>query len=357
MLLNITLILVQQHINHYFCPILLIFGVSGCFFNIILFSQKQFRNISCCSYFLFASITMMFVLLIGLVPHAYSAHYLSLTDQKSIACKLRGYFGQSFTMIYRWLMTMACIDRYFASSTNVILRKLTNQYLANRIIIIVILLWMILPLHNLYFLDIKDGLCNIMKINFALYHSLFTLCFGGLFPPLIMIIFIKFIHSNLQSKQKLRQRNYYYYMRKHSTDRLSNTRDHQVLLMLFVQVAFYLFTTIPWMIFLLYGALTYQIEKVSIEQKLIKRFIRYITEILIYIYPTLSFYVYTLTSKTFRKEFKNFIFSILFKRNQHQIVIGKKQDQWKKGYEQTNNNSLIEMDTLVELSEKNFSSQ
>ncbi len=49
MSLNNTFSIVQHHMNRYFCPISLIFGVIECFFNIVLFSQKQFRNISCCT--------------------------------------------------------------------------------------------------------------------------------------------------------------------------------------------------------------------------------------------------------------------------------------------------------------------
>jgi hypothetical protein len=51
--LNDTLFIVQQNMNRYFCPICLTLGVIGCFFNILLFSQKQFRSISCCTCKLF----------------------------------------------------------------------------------------------------------------------------------------------------------------------------------------------------------------------------------------------------------------------------------------------------------------
>ncbi|CAF0870981.1 unnamed protein product [Adineta ricciae] len=355
MSLNSTLILVQYHMNRYFTPILLIFGVTGCFFNLILFSQRQFRHISCCTYFLFASLMMMFGLLLGLIPHVYSTYYSNPVDKQSIPCKFRGYFSQSFTMMYRWLMTMACIDRYFSSSLNSHLRSLTNQRLANRIITIVILLWIILPLHNLYFLDIKDGLCTITRINFAIYHSFFTFSTGGLFPPLIMIVFIKLIHRNLVLKRKHRQRNVSQ-RRKSSTFRLLYSRDHQVLLMLFVQVAFYILTTIPWMIFILYFSLTYHPGSITTNRQIIQKFLRYFTEILLYLYPTLSFYVYTLTSKTFRRQFLNFICSSICNRNQQKILMAKKQNQWQNESRRSRKSSLIQLDTFGTFSDKTLSS-
>lgn len=49
MSLNKTLSIVQENLNVYFCPICLIFGIIGCLLNILLFFQKQFRTISCCT--------------------------------------------------------------------------------------------------------------------------------------------------------------------------------------------------------------------------------------------------------------------------------------------------------------------
>jgi hypothetical protein len=49
MSLSSILSTVQTEMNRYLCPILLIFGITGCLLNILLFSQRQFRNISCCT--------------------------------------------------------------------------------------------------------------------------------------------------------------------------------------------------------------------------------------------------------------------------------------------------------------------
>ena len=45
---NDTIFIVRQKMNTYLCPMVLVLGVLGCLFNILLFSQKQFRTISCC---------------------------------------------------------------------------------------------------------------------------------------------------------------------------------------------------------------------------------------------------------------------------------------------------------------------
>ncbi|CAF1258235.1 unnamed protein product [Adineta steineri] len=51
---------------------------------------------------------------------------------------------------------------------------------------------------------------------------------------------------------------------------------------------------------------------------MIEIFIGYLTELNVYLYPTLSFYIYTLTSKTFRRELFTIIYTLLTRRNHSQ---------------------------------------
>lgn len=47
--LSSTLTLVLQICNLGFALVFLIFGSTGCFLNILLFSRRQFRTVSCCT--------------------------------------------------------------------------------------------------------------------------------------------------------------------------------------------------------------------------------------------------------------------------------------------------------------------
>lgn len=55
-----TLELYQDDITIGFSVIHLVFGVPGCFLNILLFSRQQFRTISCCTCKLIFSDTEFF---------------------------------------------------------------------------------------------------------------------------------------------------------------------------------------------------------------------------------------------------------------------------------------------------------
>jgi hypothetical protein len=257
--------------------------------------------------FLAASVAMTITISVGFPPHIYSINPPHVAERISILCKIRGYLAQSSTMMYRWFMAMACIDRYIASSNNVYLRQFSNPRMAYSIVIKIFIIWIILPLHNLIFLDIKSDLCINSTTAFAIYHSLFTFTFGGILPLLIMIISIILIRCNLASKRARRKRSIHHYRTENETVRFLNIRDQQVLIMLFIQLGFYIISTIPWLVFLIYASYTRRIMNKSIDQIVTERFFRYLTEIIILMYPTLSFYIYTLTSHTFRGELVNII--------------------------------------------------
>jgi hypothetical protein len=260
--------------------------------------------------FLAASIGMMVTLCVGVTPHAYAAYYPNPFNTIPAFCKIRAYMAQCFTMMYRWLMAMACIDRYMLSSSNVRLRGFANSRIAYRIILIFVISWLVLPVHNLIFIELKSGSCSFPLDIVSIYHSIFTIILGGLLPPIIMIICAILIGYNLASKQKRRQSNIHQ-QNKEQGARLLNVRDQQALGMLFVQVGFYFLSVAPWTILLLINVFTRDVTNKSTDRLAIEAFLKYITEIFIYIYPTISFYIYTLTSHTFRNELINTIQYIL----------------------------------------------
>jgi len=260
--------------------------------------------------FLAASITMIGTLCFGVIPYAYAAYHPNPVNTITVVCKIRAYAAQCFTMIYRWLMAMACIDRYMLSSKSIRLRVFANPRIAYRIVLINVIIWFVLPVHNLIFLEVRAGnICGFPLVAAIIYHSIFTTLLGGILPPLIMIICAVLIHYNLASKQARRRRTIHPQVNQQPVDSL-NARDYQALIMLFVQVFFYILSTTPWTICLLYTASTRQITNKSMNRLLIESFMQYLAEIIAYVYPTISFYIYTLTSKGFRHQLIKAIYSI-----------------------------------------------
>ncbi|CAF3583158.1 unnamed protein product [Adineta steineri] len=115
-----TLLVIQQQIIRYVYSLYLIFGITGCCLNIILFSQRQFRTVSCCTS---SSVAMIMNLVFGIGPHMYTLNHADPITTIPAFCKMRIYLIQVVALTYRWSLTAACLDRYALSSTNTRLRK------------------------------------------------------------------------------------------------------------------------------------------------------------------------------------------------------------------------------------------
>lgn len=179
------------------------------------------------------------------------------------------------------------------------------------------IIWFIIPVHNLIFVDIRGALYGIPLIAALIYHSIFKIILGGLLPPLIMIISAILIRYNLVLKQEQRQPNINTTETVKQTFVLVNRRDHQALIMLFVQVFFYILSSTPWLIYLMFNSVTRDVTNKSIDHLAIESFMGYLTELIVYMYPTLSFYIYTLTSRTFRRQLIKTIHSIITYANRY----------------------------------------
>lgn len=140
----------------------------------------------------------------------------------------------------------------------------------------------------------------------GVYSSFFTIIFGGLLPPLIMLICTLLIRHNLLIKRARldRHRNHLQQQqqqRESQEIQISRSRNQQALTMLFVQISVYIISNLPWTNGLAYTAYTRYMTKsdyqISIDTLLI-----YLAQSIWYLYPVLSFYMYTLTSRTFRRE-------------------------------------------------------
>jgi hypothetical protein len=237
---------------------------------------------------------------------------------------MRIYILQSTGMMYRWYLTMACFDRFALSSANVRLRNVAKVRVACRVVLVIVPVWIILPVHTLIFYSLKGGSCGIfVSIAAALYHSLFATITGCVLPVLIMATFSVLTHRNLILKQQRRQQNISQPPGgRNRVHHLQRKQDQQVLLMLLVQVAIYAVSITPLMAFDFYSAVSLYIPNQSPEQLSIERFAEFVTETIAYLFPVLSFYLYTMTSHLFRDELVRLLRSVAAFRwygNNHRI--------------------------------------
>ncbi|UJR12057.1 hypothetical protein I4U23_016235 [Adineta vaga] len=281
--LSITLSLIQKPIVFGLCCFFISFGIIGCILNIFLFSRKQFRTTSCCKYFLFASIAMLFTLLMYSIPGIYSYFYVNPNTFNVAFCKCRAYVIHVTSIIFRFLLCAASFDRFALSSSNVRLRNLANVKFAYPIIASITIIIPLIHIYMFVFYDIKFNTCyNSLDAIAITILNIYSLINISILPLTIMIIFAPItIDGNKQIQLK---------------------RDQQILRMLFSQIIAFFIVTLPYTLYNINNIISPYIPNKSSDQIAIENFTSGISAVFSHIFPAISFYIYTLTSSLFRKE-------------------------------------------------------
>jgi hypothetical protein len=253
------------------------------------------------------SLIMLIHIIIAFGLYLYTLNHINPVTSIVSICKMRYYILQSTAMIYRWYLTIACFDRFALSSTNVRLRNFAKIQIARRVVIIITIIWIILPIYSLVFYNIRNNTCGIFfNIAASLYHSIFITLTASIFPVLIMNICALLTRRNLALKRERRQRNV---LQKRNEEKFQSKRDQQVLIMLFIQMMFYGITILPLMGIYFYSAITIYTNKSS-DRLNIEQFITYLVEMINFLFPVCSFYLYTMASHMFRIELKTMLRSL-----------------------------------------------
>ena len=244
-----------------------------------------------------ASIDHLATLVVGISPALYTLDHPDPQVQFLWFCKVRGYLFQICLMLSRWFVAFACIDRCALSSDQVHYRNLATRRNAYRVIAVVIVFWPVVCSHRLIFYEIKSDLCGIVNnAGAAMYHSLYVIVGGGIFPSVVMIVCACMIRRNLARKQQRRTQV------STAKERQMHALDQQVHRLLFIQIIFYITFTTPQLTNLIFRAVWVRIANPSEEQLSTEKVLDFIAESMLYLFPVTSFYLYTLTSRTFRLE-------------------------------------------------------
>ena len=277
--------------------IFLIFGNIGNLCNCFVFLQKTLRSNSC-SFYLFTSSVVNILALTFSIPTAiYSIDYTDPAMYSLLYCKLRLYIYHTLLMISRYLIIFACIDRACLSSRRATIRNFSQIYKARVAGILTIIFWFIATIHIPIMNTIQDGYC-IMPGIYNLIFGIYALIFTGVIPPILMSIFSLITLKNLHSVHVR------IHVTNKQTNRLMHQRDFHLTRMLTAQVLIYILTTTPYPLNAFYTAITISVNK-SLNRQIIELFISFTTgTFLLFINPSVPFYIYITTSKAFRKEFK-----------------------------------------------------
>ena len=263
--------------------------------------------------FLVASVAMLIQLVIQAIPTIYGTYYSNPLTYLVGFCKSRNYLIQVTSMIYRWALIGASFDRYAMSSANARLRRFSSVHMARRILAVIVVIWFALPLYILVIYDIQTRSCGVFN-NYAmsLYVVIFTFVNTFVIPVPLMTIFTLLIRKNLANKRQRRQFRLNQYPITTIYKRLQEKRDRQAFIMLFAQILVYVTITTPWMAYSIYNIIASTIPNKDAVRIAIDGFVAALAGSLVFIFPTASFYIYTLTSNMFRGELLTMLRSVFY---------------------------------------------
>ena len=304
---------VLSQINFYFGMFIFSFGIVGNILNILILSQRSLRSNPCVISFLASSIAGIIAILSGLTSRVLSGVSNDLSATVNWICKFRGFILFTSRAATFWLITLATIDRWLLSSTDVRRRQMSSKKNALRGIVIIIIGSSVMHLQLFYCYEanlIGTPLkCFTRNVECRLINDLAFAIIAILCPLILNVIFGWVTISNIRKARGRIQHMTVTTMispkQLDAQQRRSRKIDQHLLLMLFVQLIFLALFTLPLTIQKLYATLTINMLK-SPLQTIIEDFIYQIALICTYFAAGMPFYINTLSGgSVFRKAMVN----------------------------------------------------
>ncbi|UJR06928.1 hypothetical protein I4U23_011217 [Adineta vaga] len=314
--LSIQLDNILININIYYLSAICFFGIIGNFLNILVFSQNTLKNTGCSLYFISLSIVHLIVLFIPCFTQIiFSITGFDIALHSLFWCKFFVYFLFNGIFLSRYYICLISIDRWLVTSLHARIRQMSNLSVIRRILLITTTIWLIFNIHSSIGFTLKNNICDASIDSFYSIFYLILSLISTLVSFFILILFttltlIRLLKKNVMNKHtphinliELNERNNNLPIQIPNVQqqRISN-HNFQLIKLSLIQVLSYIIINSPKAIHGIYLFSTRNSKKSS-KQLAIDNFIGRITTILLYTHCAITFYIYTLASITFRRQF------------------------------------------------------
>lgn len=174
-------------------------GGIGLIFNVLIFTRAPLRREPCTSYFFwstcFSLITVFVIQPMRVVAVSFN---LDVANYNIGICKTQLYTVYVTRSASTWLIVMACIDRYFHSSGNARIRRMSSLKTAKITIGTISIVDFIVHVHMIIYNEINIGLdrfgnitplCNPQKGVYATFLPFWNIVLYSLCPSALMLLF------------------------------------------------------------------------------------------------------------------------------------------------------------------------
>ncbi|CAF1255851.1 unnamed protein product [Adineta ricciae] len=281
--------------------ILFTLGLVGHILNIYVFTRPILYSNSCGRYFFASTITGLLVVIEYLLIRALQLGYsIDLMSTSIVVCKILAFSFIPIRTLPSWFIALACLDRYLCSSTSTNLRQWCNTRNATRIIWIVVLFMGVINSHMFGFYTIiqAEQICDATPTSYVLFYGIWNLIIWTVIPIPCMIIFTLLTVRNIhRAKNRI------------GTDDTQNDRQHiqwkkeRQLIRMTIGQAFLLGlpSAVNSITHLYIAPAGIIMANNDIEEATITNAYHIIGFVSLF-GPSMSFYLFTLSSKLFRKQ-------------------------------------------------------
>ncbi|CAF2486959.1 unnamed protein product [Rotaria sp. Silwood2] len=279
-------------------------GTFGNILNILIFTRRSLRNNPCSLYFLASSINNIFVLYVATLTRLLSSGWkIDPSNTNIILCKLRIFFVYSSLALIQWFMVLASIDRYLSSCQNARYRQMSNVPIARKAIGLIILIIALAHFHTFIWWSVdyigSKTYCNIFIYDYEITFQVFFLILTCALPPVLMTLFGILTIFNVR---KLRTQ--VTPLNNDTRNERIRSKDRQLIIMLLIQILVTILCTLPFSVVNITSMIFQYLITLSDYGDAINTFYSNIGRLINYFNPVVGFYIYTLSSRTFRNEMK-----------------------------------------------------
>jgi hypothetical protein len=284
-----------NRVSLYIYPLTITLTILTNLTNILILSRRALRTSSCTYYFLALSIGSLVYMIFTPLNIYLSTRFGLSINASPFGCRILYFLVFSTALFYTYMLVCASVDRYFTSSSNAMLRRLSNVRVAKRIILLIIILLIIylIPFMIISYWNYDTNSCSQYSSTLITIYLLSRVVVYNIIGPLLMAIFGLLTISNVRNQ------------RRRVTQFLPQTRHHrtegQLTRVLVFQLGIYLLFCLP-------NAITYVLTTFipSVVTPTIIG-IRTISIIWQQAVHFISLFLYVLNASAFRKELQKML--------------------------------------------------
>ncbi len=300
-----TLTTIENQLTLYGYSISMILGNIGNVFILIIFSRHH--QTACAIYLISTAVMNSVYLTFNGILSIYILYYPNTIILVPTFCKIYKYMMFTLGQQAKTMLILACIDRYLMTSDRASFRAFSTPKRAKYIIFFCCIFWSLFTIHIPIMTTIVHGQCNRSGV-YSIIYSVYSLIFVGLIPTITSAIFGYLTYRNMR---QMLNRVQPVVQNTINTNIIIQRRDRDLLIIVISEIFVYVVTTALYPLIQLETIISQNVlTNKSFQYSQIEIFILTISGFLLFINSAAPFYTYLISSKSFRRDFKQLIINI-----------------------------------------------